>query len=87
MDLLAIETEAFGIAVFFAAVIAAVIVAFTVHVRLLATQVQHERREQAARLAAMRPQRHVASPGVTSSTAAPLRLEPQDQRATARKAA
>jgi hypothetical protein len=87
MDLLAIETGALGIAVFFAAVIAAVIVAFTVHVGLLASQVRHERREQAARLAAMRPQRHVASPGVTSSTAAPLRLEPQDQRARARKAA
>lgn len=91
MALLGLNAEALGIAVFFVAVSGAVVVAFTVHTRLLASRVQLERRErrreQAAQLAAMRPQPHLARPAATTSIAAQLRPSPKGEEVSSKKAA
>lgn len=82
-----VNAEAVGIALFFAALIAAVIAAFTVHVRLLATQVCRERGEQATQLAAMRPQPHVASSGATATFAGQHGPAPRSEEDSFRRAA
>ena len=87
MDLFALHAETLAIAVFFVAVIVAVIIAFTLHVRPLAGQVNRDRRERTAELAALRPQTHRANPAVSPSIAAQLRPASKDEEVSPRKAA
>ncbi|MGD0997864.1 MAG: hypothetical protein ABR941_06040 [Thermoleophilia bacterium] len=87
MALFALHAETLAIGVFFAAVIVAMIVAFTLHVRLLAGQVHRKQRERAAELAALRPQTHRANPAVSASNAAQAWPASKDEGVSARKAA
>jgi hypothetical protein len=87
MALFALHAETLAIGVFFAAVIVAVIVAFTLHVRLLAGQVHRKQRERVAELAALRPQTHMGSPAAIASVAACTQATSQHEEVSARRAA